>query len=597
MIDPQQDGALDGKVSDDWCVDTELSTRFPIYTRFNANDVLPDPVTPLGADLVWTPHILPGFTFGYAEMGAISTQEAMAGGSAWPAAAFRYGHMYVNVTTARLSGIRSGLGWEVVDAAFFGNHPDAPPHDPHPDDDDPAIRARIAERAQWTLTTLTFPELEEDTRLADGLRRQRPVLAELSSTALVAYARGLMPYERMTWRGEVVAGAQAAVGPATMASVLPTDLGISPIDLVGPAGDVVSAEPSYVLWDLSRAVRSDERLAAAFDHGVEGLADRLAEASPDFHQQFLAFLRDYGYRGPSEWDVGADSWETRPELPLALVDRLRHVDDDQSPDLRREQAKEAAEHALATVVERLAGDETALATLRMGLASARRFAGWRELGKSNCIKVINEARLALVELGRRLVAAGHMTHPGQVFMALDGELDALALDPAVVMPAIRQREADWQRYAELEVPLFLDARVPRTPVGQLPRKASGTWKAAVVGEVLSGVPASAGTAIGRARIIDDPSRIDRFEPGEILVAPQTDPSWTPLFVVASAVVVGVGAPNSHAMIVSRELGIPCVAGVEAVTQRIPDGATVSVDGSAGTVTILGAPDDATVWSP
>ena len=69
------------------------------------------------------------------------------------------------------------------------------------------------------------------------------------------------------------------------------------------------------------------------------------------------------------------------------------------------------------------------------------------------------------------------------------------------------------------------------------------------------------------------------------VAPQTDPSWTPLFVVAAAVIVGVGAPNSHAMIVSRELGIPCVAGLEGATSKIPDGAMVTVDGSAGTVTI------------
>jgi pyruvate,water dikinase len=86
-------------------------------------------------------------------------------------------------------------------------------------------------------------------------------------------------------------------------------------------------------------------------------------------------------------------------------------------------------------------------------------------------------------------------------------------------------------------------------------------------------------------VISDPGAITEFEPGDVLIAPQTDPSWTPLFVVSSAVVVGVGAPNSHAMIVSRELGIPCVAGLEGATQRIPDGAMVTVDGSAGTVTI------------
>jgi pyruvate,water dikinase len=102
---------------------------------------------------------------------------------------------------------------------------------------------------------------------------------------------------------------------------------------------------------------------------------------------------------------------------------------------------------------------------------------------------------------------------------------------------------------------------------------------------LTAIGAAAGRASGRARVITDTSDISSFEPGDVLVAPQTDPSWTPLFVVASAVIVGVGAPNSHAMIVSRELGIPCVAGLEGATQKIPEGATVTVDGSAGTVTI------------
>jgi rifampicin phosphotransferase len=106
------------------------------------------------------------------------------------------------------------------------------------------------------------------------------------------------------------------------------------------------------------------------------------------------------------------------------------------------------------------------------------------------------------------------------------------------------------------------------------------------GDVLLGAPASAGVARGRARVVTSTSQIAAFEPGEILVAPQTDPSWTPLFMVAAGVVVNVGALISHAMIVSRELGIPCVAGVGDATSRIPDGTLLEVDGSSGKVTVL-----------
>jgi phosphoenolpyruvate synthase/pyruvate phosphate dikinase len=91
---------------------------------------------------------------------------------------------------------------------------------------------------------------------------------------------------------------------------------------------------------------------------------------------------------------------------------------------------------------------------------------------------------------------------------------------------------------------------------------------------------------GRARVIVDTAQIENFEPGEILVAPQTDPSWAPLFMVAAGVVVDTGALNSHAMIVSRELGIPCVAGVADASRRIADGTLLEVDGSTGVVTVL-----------
>ena len=105
-------------------------------------------------------------------------------------------------------------------------------------------------------------------------------------------------------------------------------------------------------------------------------------------------------------------------------------------------------------------------------------------------------------------------------------------------------------------------------------------------KVIQGMGGSAGVATGRARVILDPTNPGKLEPGDILVAPITDPSWTPLFVPASAVVVDVGATMSHAVIVSRELGIPCVVSATGATSRIPDGAHIKVNGDTGTVTIL-----------
>ena len=98
-----------------------------------------------------------------------------------------------------------------------------------------------------------------------------------------------------------------------------------------------------------------------------------------------------------------------------------------------------------------------------------------------------------------------------------------------------------------------------------------------------------GKVSGRACVVLDPSDSSALEYGDILVAPMTDPAWTPLFVPAAGVVVDVGAALSHAIIVSRELGIPCAVSVTDATHRIPNGAIIEVDGDSGTVTVLALP--------
>lgn len=566
-----------------WLTDTVPSERYPLYTRLNANDVLPEPLTPLGASLAWIQHILPGWSDGYVA-GDAFTPDELSGEDISPVAGLFYGRLYVNQSVVRVLGIRMGIGWQGVDAAYFSA--DSPPHTERPEDHNEAISERMQRRTQWTLSTTTFPDLDEDRRLADRCRAERPELATLSAGALIARARSVMPLERLLWRGEVVASNQAAVGPGVIGQLIGEADPSLAVKLIALPGDIDSAAPSYALWDLSRLVREDPSLSATFDAGSDGLLDVLAEKHPAFHERFTAFLRDYGYRGPSEWDIGADSWETRPELPLALIDRLRQLDEDSSPEARRAGKANEVEEATAKALALLGDDEEAKQTLQAAVASARRFAGWRERGKTNCIKVLNEARVALTELGRRLHEQGHLGHPRQVFMAMDDELETLVFDPASLTETLAARERQWQELLEVQEPTFVEGGTPLTPLPELPRRADGVTASAKPGEVLTGGPGATGVARGRARVVLDTGAISEFQPGEILVAPQTDPSWTPLFMVSAGVVVDAGAMGSHAMIVSRELGIPCAAGVAGATRKIPDGTLIEVDGSAGTVTIL-----------
>ena len=565
-------------------IDTVPSTRYPVYTRLNAGDVMPDPITPLGATLVWIPEVLPGWATGYMRVGSFTPHELddepfLAGG-------FYYGYLYVNQTAVRLIGIRAGVGVDAIDAAFFA-HPNPPPHQSMPDDVNEQLSAVMAQRTQWTLTTTTFPELEEERELADRIRAERPNLATATNEVLITRARSIAPLQRLVWGPAYnIASGQASIGPGVITALVGAADPTLTIRLIGSAGEVDSALPSFALWDLSREVRADPGLNATFDAGEEGLLDRLHAEHPVFAAKFDNFIQEFGYRGPSEWDPGMDSWETKPELPLSLIDRLRHLEDDQSPILRREARSADAAAALQEALALLGDNEEAVQTLHLAIASARRFGAWRERGKTNAVKLMHEVRIALFELGRRLAVAGQLDHPRQIFMALESELDMLATHAGEYREQMRDREKEWRQLFDVEPPTFVVGGEPMKPVSELRRTDAIAAPTVTPGEVLVGAPASAGVARGRARVIRDLSEIADFEPGEILVAPQTDPSWTPLFMVAGGVVVDVGAMGSHAMIVSRELGIPCAAGVSNATSRIPNGTLLEVDGSSGKVTVL-----------
>jgi phosphohistidine swiveling domain-containing protein len=212
--------------------------------------------------------------------------------------------------------------------------------------------------------------------------------------------------------------------------------------------------------------------------------------------------------------------------------------------------------------------------------------------------LVHEQRLAALELARRGVAAGVIERPEQIFMLLADELDdyVAALGEAEAVGAgtgpesklgavLADREERYLALFDYEPP-FVIAGTPPPLVEWVRRSEAAPAATLGVGEAIQGVGGCPGVARGRARVVLDPSDPSALGPGDVLVAPITDPSWTPLFLPAAAVVVEVGSPFSHAAIVSRELGIPCVVSAGGATQRIPDGALVEVDGAAGTVTVV-----------
>lgn len=572
-----------------WIVDDEPSERYPIYTRGNVGEVFPDPVTPFSASFAITPYSEPGWRDALVRSGIFTEGEFDPDHN--EIIGIFGGYCYLNVSINRISGVRvPGMTPEMIDLALYGSQPGIPPYEPQPGDDDPDRATAAFEWLIWIMTATELPELAEEEALTKQLREERPDLAALSDAELVTYVRRLYDEHFRQLFGQhiyISTAVQIPLGIITQVCAAVGDPSLA-MRLVAGLGDVESAAPSFVLWELGRRVARSDVLTSEFDAGVPGLLDRLEGARGDgevdtFLGALAAFLREYGSRGPNEWDTTSHTWETRPELALAAVDRMRLLDDGEAPDGHHAERVSDREAVAAEVAALLAGQPEVLEQFQQALASAAVFFPGRERSKTNAVRFIHETRVALHELGRRMVAAGHFGQLDDFGMLLADELDDFLADPAAFTGTLRERRARYDELAALEPPFVFAGEQP--PVETWERRDAHTEAVAAAGDVLTGISGCPGQATGVARVILDPADPSALAPGDVLVAPITDPSWTPLFVAASAVVVDVGAQLSHAIIVSRELGIPCVVSVTGATRKIPDGAVVTVDGTAGTVTL------------
>lgn len=472
------------------------------------------------------------------------------------------GYLYINASMARLFGFRGpGLSAEMIDATYFGTHPDVPPHTVEPWHESPTNTRKLGEWMTRVMTAESLPHLLEDQREANAVRAARPDLAAMDERALVRRITSFTPLLRKFFEHHLDVTAGTSIGPGALGAIAAA-LGDPSLvlTLITSIGDVDSAAPSRAMWDLSR----------------------LEATSPAFVAGFESFIREFGSRGPNEWDIRSDTWETKPELALALIDSMRGAPDGESPTIRHEKNAVLRRAAEAKVRSALAGDAATLGQFEVALRSSHLFLAGRERAKTNIIKVLHEVRMATTALSER---TGFTR--SQVCMLLADELEAFAEDAGEFRARLAQRERQYFELFRLEPPFIVNGVVP--PLSTWARKGSSTALRATKGEVLSGMAGSPGSYTGTARVILDPADPLALEPGDVLIAPFTDPAWTPLFVPAGAVIVDVGAVVSHAIIVSRELGIPCVVSVTDATVRIPDGATVTVDGTTGSVTLVDVP--------
>ena len=318
------------------------------------------------------------------------------------------------------------------------------------------------------------------------------------------------------------------------------------------------------------------RMVPDFDEQLTG-KERLAalEADPsgaEFRAGFEDFLHRYGARETvSPLLVSSPTWSDAPEQVLDLIVMLARTDRDDRDPVRDPSAtaQRASEELLRHPWLQHPGRRD---WVRRRIAEAQAGVGLREDTHYEMVRPLPALRRGLVEVGRRLAAAEVIEDADDVWhlrWSEIAELDAPDRLPdsatARLRTVIRQRAA--VRSALGSTPLI-------KVISELP---------AAEDSLLTGSPASSGRATGPVRVVSGPAEFGSFVDGEVLVCPYTNPSWTPLFQRAVAVVADTGGPGSHAAIVAREYGIPAVMGTRDATGLLQTGQIVTVDGDHGRV--------------
>ncbi len=345
-----------------------------------------------------------------------------------------------------------------------------------------------------------------------------------------------------------------------------------------------TSEMGLALLDVADVIRP-HRDVVAFLHDVEDddFLDELAELAggPQARDAIVAYLARYGMRCAGEIDITRPRWSERPSTLLSAI--LSNVKNFEAGAGKRrfEQGRQEAWSKEQELLERLralpGGARKAAETKRM-IDRVRTFSGYREYPKYHIVSRYFVYKQALLEEAERLVRADVLGDKEDIYYLTFQELHDVARTHEVDDQInFAERGQAFRSYQALTPPRVL------TSDGEV---LAGVYRRDdVPAGALIGLPVSAGTIEGRARVILDMAHAD-LEPGDILVTPFTDPSWTPLFVAIKGLVTEVGGLMTHGAVIAREYGLPAVVGVEHATRLIADGQRIRVHGTDGYVEIL-----------
>ena len=434
---------------------------------------------------------------------------------------------------------------------------------------DPAIVTELVERGQASIAVLrrdieakSGPELF-DFILTDLQELKRTLFDPRGLQVILAamQATWRLNDQLETWLGEKnAADALTRSVPHNVTS----EMGLALLDVA----DVIRPHPDVVAF-LQRV--EDE----SFLDELPALA-----GGREARDAIRAYLDQYGMRCVGEIDITRPRWSERPTtLVPMLLGNIKNFEPGAGERLfeeGRQQAQAKEQDVLARLRARRDGERKADEAKRL-IDRIRTFSGYREYPKYGMISRYFAYKQALLREAERLLAARVLREREDIFYLTFAELRDVVQTNRVDDQLIDQRKDAHRSYQALTPPRVL------TSDGEA---VAGTYRRAdVPAGALTGLPVSAGTVEGRARVILDMADAD-LEAGDILVTAYTDPSWTPAFVAVKGLVTEVGGLMTHGAVIAREYGLPAIVGVEHATRLIRDGQRIRLHGTDGYIEML-----------
>jgi pyruvate,water dikinase len=344
-----------------------------------------------------------------------------------------------------------------------------------------------------------------------------------------------------------------------------------------------TVEQNIAVWELSRKIVESPLLMQLMEKDDSKEILECLEDSEDgrrFKSDFDAFLQQYGHRGANERDPFHYRWRQKPEKVIPTLKPLLTLGEEDAPaafeNRLHERMLRTKDECLKKIRSRPLGSLKA-AAFKWYLELVQDYFYYRDWERFQNDRDGMHFRPLLIAVGRIFVGRGLLTDEEDVFFLGIQEVmlaDAGNLSPKDIEIRVRARRRVYERYTHKEPPKYIRGW-EKFDDDQLPDD----------GEGLRGTAASSGVITGRARVCRSLDQISRIEKGDILITVATDPAWTTVFSIIGGVVVETGGVVSHAVMISREYGIPCVANLTQACDLIPDGRMISVDGSSGRVLI------------